>query len=295
MKKLSLRLGLIMLIGQFLFGAVAPWALAQADDIVIKDNGSVVLIMTDNNVLGETTVKRSEPPKPAAGKVVPLVSPANPSTVHIDPVPTKGKQMNVSITPNTAQQASSGNSQKTNPAGGTAAAKPQAGTASPANTSLPSPAGTINKVVSQVVAQDAKGGAVFSVKPNSNGQVTLQQGATEVATSLPLEIDSKTRTIQVMVNNQPTKLSVLPAEAVTSISAKGLVTPPTAANAAQPQVVLVKNQERLEYQIKGEKSGKFLGILPVKTQVQVNVSAQTGNTLSVSQSPLFSIFGFLIR
>lgn len=280
-QKLFAKFTVLFFVFQLIFLLSAPLALAQADDIVIQGSGAVVLIITGNNVLGETTkstaTKKEESPKTSSGKVVPLTSQTTQSTVHIDPKPTKDKQINVSIT--------------------STSSKPQSGTA-PSVTNNPAPnSNTINKVVNKVIAQDAKGETVFSVKPNTEGKVTLQQGTTEVSTSLPLDIDSKTRTIQVVVGNQPTKLSVLPTAAVTSVTAKGLVTVSNEAsiNTILPQVSLVAEKGQLEYQVKGERAGKLLGILPVKTPVQVAVSAQTGNTLSVSQSPLFSVFGFLIK
>lgn len=315
-----------------MFFSSSPLALAYADDLVIQDNGSVLLLVTDN-VLGESTTKEADknthppenkhptpaspppsnpaPPAPTKGNAVPLVNSTTPSTVHIDPTPTNSKQINVTITPNTGTAANAGQSgspanlpnQAHEPTGKIPTGESSSGK-TPQVQALPAaaangvaPAFTIKKTVNQVIAQGANGQPVFAITPGSQGKnVTIAQGTTQAATSLPLSIDTRSKSISASVGSREIRLAVLPAEAVIDVTAKNLVSGPNvSASIPKPQVTLVQNKGGVVYQIQGERTGKFLGLVAVKTKVTVNLSAQTGLVSGISQSPLFTFFGSLIK
>ena len=282
-----------IVIGQLvLFLSLSP-TLAKADNLVIQDDGEIVLILTsDNSILGVTSPSTPAPaaPAPAASSApapVPVPAPVKAqsfipayveSSVQVKPSDNNAKKLQVTIsTPVTSPKPS------TPPSDTKQTAAP------PPPPVVPSK--TVTKNVDQVVAQGANGQVVFSVKSNQANQVTIQQGSTQATTALPIQINNTTHTISVVTpTGSPTKVSVLPSEAVQGAAQKGIIT-------ASPNTKTTISQKngQVIYSVQGQKSGKLFGLFNVSAPASADISVKSGKTVNTTQSPLLNTFGFLIK
>ncbi len=251
---------------------------AKADDLIIEDSGAVILVITNNSVLAETTDKK-ESAKPAATpgaapQIVPVAPANSESKVKISPNTTSDKKIRITIettTPKAANQA--------------------------AFSTIPAPKvtpTTIEKTVDNVILRGADKQPVLSIKPNQNqnNEVNIQQQNINVSTNLPIQIDTKSHVISVQTTSGTQQVSVLPDQAVKGAQQKIVnqnletVKSDVSLNQENGQTVYTVNQER---------KGKFLGAFDITLPSSVRISAQTGKTISVWQSPVSLLFGFLIR
>ncbi|HEV2339901.1 MAG TPA: hypothetical protein VGT05_04025 [Patescibacteria group bacterium] len=121
------RFFLIFLILLLIFPLVAQTSIAKADDLVIQDDGKIILVITNNGVLGVTTSapapvttanksapvthaavtqpQHTSPPPPSNPitpvRTVPIVPPHTESTVQINPPINSGRKVQVTITTQT--------------------------------------------------------------------------------------------------------------------------------------------------------------------------------------------------
>jgi hypothetical protein len=322
-KKNIIRYIFAILVFLVAFPLSAPFVIAKADDLLIQDNGEIILLVTDNKVLGSSTTSNvtaktsppnqnksssspspQQPPLSAPSKIIPLVPAHTQSTVTINPSEAKDKKVSVTITTTTPQQNPSPTTSSTSPS----SKSPTSGSTSPGSKNPITQTGqnpqqpgqnaipktnVINKVVNQVVAEGSSGQPILAIKSGQNNQVTIQQGKTEVSTQLPIQIDTKTHAVSVTTQTGATKISVLPSEAVKGVSDKGLIS--TGSNTASPKVTLIQDNGQVAYKLEGERVGKLLGIFEIRSPTEVKISAQTGKILQTTQSPAFNIFGFFIR
>ncbi len=248
-----------------LVSAVAPVPAAKADEILVQNDGAVILVITNDQVLAESTTKKEEPtPKPA--QTVTLAPSNAQSVVKINPKTTTDKKIEVTVSVGVPVK--------------------KAGTTTTAPAPNPAPAavgGNITKKVDQVVAEGINGKSVLTIKPNTSGQITISQENTDVTTNLPLQID----TVSHAISNENQKIAVLPKEAAQGAQNE--------INNGINQISLTNGANGLVYNVSGNEKGKLLGLLPVQSIITVTLSAQTGRVTNTSQSPLFSVFGFLIR
>ncbi|SRR5260221_945269 len=284
------KLAISLLIGQIVLLSSGSLVIAKADDLIIKDNGQIVLILTtDEDVLGDSkeapssdTVSTTPNPAPTTvsspTKIVPVVPAHTESTVQISSSTTSDKKVQVTITKGTPAPAP----QKNQTAGTTATTKPVVTT---------QPASTVIKTVDRVVEQGKNGQPVVSIKSDNANEITLQQGTTKISTSLPIQINSSSHVISVVTpDGNSTKLSVLPTEAVQEPSQQGFIT-----NSLDTKSTITEDKGQIVYNISGNKTGKLFGVFPVNSPVNIHISAETGKILNVFQSPLLSLFGFLVR
>lgn len=329
MKKIILFLCLLVVLFP-----VTEVALARADDLVIQDDGQVDLVLTNNgNVLGVTTTASLQPavaPKtaapaaqttqpasqtqtppatPAPAKTVPITAPHSESTVQINPPINDSKKMQIIITTPT-------NTTSTTPVPSPVSAKTTPTTAPLGKTSpllvsvtpslhisptsaLPIPTGVpptsasvLTKTVDQVVAQGSNGQPVITITSPGTSTLTIQQGPTQVTTTLPLQIDTLTHVLSVPSQNQSAAITVLPKEALQGIVNTGLLNTQQSSTA---KIDLTKDTSGINYTVNAQKQGKILGVIPVKSGVQITLSAQTGKIVHVVQPLLFSILGGIIK
>lgn len=318
----------LLLLFLLAFPFSAQVMIAKADDLIIQDDGKVILVITNNNgVLGETTAKntavkesakpaapaqKSNPPPPpppshpapqAPAKIVPLVSPHTQSTVQINPPINNDKKMQVTITteatPKTPQSITN-QAVKTAPTGISANSKPSPKPTAPGNSptivspksTSATPTNVVSKTVDQVVAQGSNGQPVLTIKSDQARQLTIQQGPTQVTTTLPLQIDTLTHSLSVPSPNASTKVSVLPTEALQGILDKGSL---NAQDITKAKINLTKDETGVNYTVQGERKGKLFGIFDVNSPVQVKLSAQNGKVVNTSQSLLFNMLGGFIK
>ena len=272
-----------------LFFLSASLSFAKADDLVIMDDGRVVLYVT-NNVLADSIKNNEEEKKPAApiptpAKAVSLAPAHTQSTIKIDAPINNDKKVQVTITTPSPTQAKP-------PA-------PQAPTSiqGPINPpSSPSPNTTVvTKTVDQVVAKGAGGQTVFSIKSEKANQLTISQEDTKVKTSLPLQIDSLSHALSVPGSSgvpEPTRISVLPKEAIQGIVSKGVL---QSKSAGEAQITLTKDLSGVNYTVDSVKSGKLFGIVSIKAPEEVQLSAQTGKIVPTPKSTILNFFGNFIK
>ena len=359
MIKKKIYISIILLLP--IFALLTRASVGKADDLVIQDDGKVVLIITNSGVLGESTTVPKEPVKTAAppqqqsvppqhieqkqqsssspssnpapqapAKTVSLVPPHTESTVQINPSTSNDKKVQVTITthaivPQTPSSVVSikapvitaavttntnGNMQHISQTVTNLPAKPfvtvtssptlksqqtiATQTTTTANT-LPSavnPPSVLTKTVDQVVAQGSNGQPVITIKSDQAHQLTIQQGSTNVITSLPLQINTLTHSLSVSSQHQSATINVLPSEALQGILNNGLL---NTQDVNQTKINLTKDTNGINYTVNTQKQGKLFGVFPVNSPVQIKLSAQNGKIVTVAQSVVFSIFGGFIK
>lgn len=258
---------LILILGLF---AAKTQAFANPDDLLIKDDGMVILIVSDSEVLASQSKsqnkKESKPPAPT--KAVPVTSPHTESRVNINPSINNDKKVQVIITP-TPQ-----------------APRP---TSAPLGSSATTP--SITKTVDQVVAQGSNGKTVFTIKSDQANQLTIRQGNTNVSTSLPLQIDTATHSISVPSSTGNSKVSVLPSEVIKGIIDSRVL---NTNSLSQAKIDLTKDVSGINYTLNSQESKKLFG-LNIKYPVTVKLSAENGKVVNVSKPILFSLFGNFLK
>lgn len=301
--KITLSILLISaLVFQTVFTMFAAPVLAKADDLVIEDNGAVLLIMNDNSVLAVET-KQNENKKPATPQPAPvtkvIVSPNTTSTVKLNT--TKDNKIDISVQtpiPNPTAKGTLGQPGSPIPATGSQTkGSPAPSTGSPAETN------TVKTTVNKVVLNVPDNPISITPTPDTTNNLNVQQGSINVSTTLPLQIGNTTQNgtvahdIVVTTSSGPTKLSVLPDVAVKGaedqISGSSLKVDKKEVSLTQ-NTPLAPTASEPTYVVKEQRKGKLLGIINVTVSSEVNLSAKTGKTLSVWQSPIAAL-GFLIK
>lgn len=182
-----LKLVFSFLVAILVFFLSGHFAVAAADDLVIMDDGSVVLVIT-NPVLAAST-DNIEEAKQILGKI--LVAPAHAqNTVEVDPKPTKDQKINVTIKTESKEKNKPPKEEK--------------------------------KKVDQIVAQGADKKPVFTIKSNKASEVTIKQGNVEASTPLPLTINTKSKAVSTKVGNEQVNIQVLPQDVAKVAEQKGV-------------------------------------------------------------------------
>ncbi len=122
----------------------------------------------------------------------------------------------------------------------------------------------------------------------------VQKGNTGAVTDFPVSVNLATNTLFVNTPNGQKEITVLPEQAIQNlIKAKvlsGLGTKPTVVGgntnvSSVNQLVTLSEKNGIPvYDINGVSDQKLFGIIPVKIDKNVVVSAETGNALSIDQS-----------
>lgn len=275
---------------------------ADADNLIIQDNGRVVLLITNTSGVLAAAIKAPEKQKsapsqqtnqstqnqnkpqqspssnPAPVKSVPIVPAHTESTIQMNPPINNDRKIQVIITtktalPNKTQQPSliPGNNKHT--------ITPTI--SSSTNTPDSQPTNVITKTVDQVIAQGSNGKPVITIKSDNAYQLTIQQGDTKATTVQPLQIDSITHSLSIPSSNQSAIINVLPAEALQGILNKGFL---DTQSAHQATINLTKDATGIDYTVQSQKKGKAFGIFTVSLPIQVKVSAQNGRIINTPQS-----------
>ncbi|HKC14886.1 MAG TPA: hypothetical protein VKC89_02920 [Patescibacteria group bacterium] len=289
MRRKNLTISFFLVATLFFFSA--NFSFAKADDLVITDDGGVILYVT-NNVLADSTKSNVEtkptapvsPPAPV--KTVPIVPAHTESTIKINPPINNDQKIQVTVTtPAPLQQSGSVSPTKTlNPS-------------SPSINKPPVPQATVvTKTVDQVVAKGAGGQTVFSIKSDKANQLTISQEEVKAKTSLPLQVDSLSHAISVPSSSEgsanPSRVSVLPKEAIQGVVNKGILESKNASNA---QVTLTKDASGVNYTVDSVKSGKLFGVFSIKAPDEVQLSAQTGKIVPTPKTTILNFFGRFIK
>lgn len=139
--------------------------------------------------------------------------------------------------------------------------------------------------------------------PTTGNQLALTQNEIAALTNFPLTINIETKELIITTPEGQKVVTILPDEAVQNLLATGIInsieTPPSEI-ATQNQlgaltgVVEIETRDsEIVYKIKGKKTHRMLGIIPVATPVTAFVSTDTGLTIAKQQSILTNIIDFL--
>lgn len=274
----NLTTSLIIIVLLFLS---APVIQAKADSLIIQDDGTISLLITHNDVLGASEDKtKTKPSEPSS--VPPLPSRTTEKSVTIAPAHTDSK---ITVTP----PINNDNKIQVTITTTAPAQNPQ----SPAQSkdqSIPSNK-TTEENVDQIVAQGTDEKPVLRITSPGAHELQITQQTVAVTTSLPLQIDSFTHSLGVSSANQPSKISVLPNEAVQGVINKGILNNKSLNSL---KMNLTSETTGITYTIQSQRQGKMFGLFPVTTPVRIKLSAQSGKVVETSQSTLFTIFGGFI-
>ncbi|OGE19438.1 hypothetical protein A3D83_01490 [Candidatus Daviesbacteria bacterium RIFCSPHIGHO2_02_FULL_41_10] len=135
------------------------------------------------------------------------------------------------------------------------------------------------------------------------GQLAIAKNKFAATTNFPLSVDVNTRQLIVTTPAGQKVVTILPDQAIQNMLATGVITKidSQAADASLNQDLgsldgVAKLEERgpeMVYKIKGEKSRKLLGIIPVSTQTTAYVSAESGDLVAQDQSLIAKLIKLL--
>lgn len=311
---------------------IAP-VTAHADSLIIQGDGAIILIEGDDvlgtsladNTKTPTTVSpatpskpapppppTSTPPKPAEStpiKQVPITPPNTSSVIKAAPSPSNNKiQVTISTKSTSSLKPSSPSTTGSNTSNKQSSSAPST---SPSTVTT----NVINKDVNRVILEGQPNQPILTITsapnaspntspkptsspgenvPTSSPLLVIQQGSTQLSTALPLQLDTSNHSVSAVLSTGPTKLNVLPQEAVQGVINNKLVNNITSVSTA-PKITLEESNNQPIYKVEGQKSGKLFGIFSVSTPVEVRLSAQTGNVVGVNQSLTFRLFGLFIH
>ncbi len=122
------------------------------------------------------------------------------------------------------------------------------------------------------------------------GKTALVEKRVGALTKLPLSIDSKTNQMTVTTPAGTKVVTVLPQKAVDNMLASHVIDDVVSASssgslASIPDLVNLETKNGvLGYEVKGTKTHKLFGLIPIKTQVEAFVSAENGQVVDTTQS-----------
>lgn len=253
-----------LLIIEFTFLVLTPIAVAKADDLIIDYSGAVSIVITDNSVLASETTNPTPSPTQApvthaTPKVIPITPPNTNTTVKISPNIGSDNKLKVTIE-----------------------------TGKPANKVQ-----TIEKKADNVILRGPDKQPVLSIKPDQTqkNELTIQQKNVNASTKLPLQVDTQTHVVSVQTPTGIQTVSVLPDQALKGANDKISTTiAPT-----KSDLTLTSENGKATYVVNQERTGRLFGAFNLTFPSQVKLSATDGKTVSVQQSPFFTIFGSFIR
>ncbi|MEK7573617.1 MAG: hypothetical protein AAB531_04295 [Patescibacteria group bacterium] len=139
--------------------------------------------------------------------------------------------------------------------------------------------------------------------PTTDNQLALAQNQTAAFTEFPLSINVETKELIITTPAGQKIVTVLPDEAVQNLLATGIISKidiPSSDITTQDQFGALTGVVKIElrnnevvYKVKGTKTHRMLGIIPVSSPVTAFVSTDTGVTVAKQQSILANVIDFL--
>lgn len=146
-----------------------------------------------------------------------------------------------------------------------------------------------NEAVKEVEAELEKEDVKVATAP---GQIALVNKRAGALTSFPLSVDPTTRQLTVTTPSGSKVVAVLPQQAINNLLAShvmdDVVNEKVENNLASiPQMIKMEVENGvLGFKVKGTKTHKLLGLIPIKTGVEGFVSAENGQVVETSESLL---------
>lgn len=152
----------------------------------------------------------------------------------------------------------------------------------------------------------------ISLTPNDDDTITVKKKGVGAISRFPISINVATNELIITTPAGTKVVTMLPDQAIANMLRNDKVTvispspaattspslPPDASSPAQLDslsgvVELELKDDEVVYKIKGKKSHRVLGIVPVETEATVFVSAESGNTVDTDESLLAQLFDLL--
>lgn len=153
-----------------------------------------------------------------------------------------------------------------------------------------------DEAVNQLEAELEKEDVRIATAP---GQIALVNKRVGALSNFPLSVDPTTRQLTVTTPAGSKVVTVLPQKAIDNMLAAKVMTD-VVGEKADNELASIPNLVKLEekngvlvYKIKGTKTHKFLGFIPIKTGVEVFVSAENGQVVESTDSLLGRILNRL--
>lgn len=153
------------------------------------------------------------------------------------------------------------------------------------------------------VVEDELADDDIQLTPTTNGQLAVTKNQVAAVTNFPLSINVETKELIVTTPAGQKVVTVLPDEAVANLLATGIINRVETAPAdttTQGELGALTGIVKLEirnnemvYKVKGTKTHRIFGFIPVTTPVTAFVSTDTGITVAKQQSILTNIIDFL--
>lgn len=146
-----------------------------------------------------------------------------------------------------------------------------------------------NEAVKEVETELEKEGVKIATAP---GQIALVNKRVGALSTFPLSVNPTTRQLTVTTPAGSKVVAVLPEKAINNMLAAHIMDDVVSEKvnnslASVPELVKLEIKNGvLGYQVKGTKTHKLLGLIPIKTAVATFVSAENGQVVETSQSLL---------
>lgn len=137
----------------------------------------------------------------------------------------------------------------------------------------------------------------LNLKMDNEGtkHVDIEKEGAAVRTQLPVGVDVNTSNLVIKTPNQEIETPHTPDKVLETLKQNKVVDELSKNQAGSPESTLVMQGQNPVYEIKGVKKARFLGVIPVDINKDVQVSAQNGNVLNTTQdfvSRFLELFSF---
>lgn len=144
----------------------------------------------------------------------------------------------------------------------------------------------------QSVKVQTKTEGEIEIKAEDN-QIKIKSGNSEASVSNPVVFDDNTKQLFIKIGNDLLEVKLLPHQAAEVVKNKGLET-------EIEKIELKPNsqagvEDKAVFQVRGQKTGKFLGLFKTTSEVEVEVGATSGNILKEDKPFLQKLFNLFIK
>lgn len=137
-----------------------------------------------------------------------------------------------------------------------------------------------------------EGESKIKIKRNGDS-LEIETEADSAATKFPISIDPTTHIMVVTTPSGNVTLHILPNKAI-----ENLLKSKKVQTVASSEIVENKGKlgaDKIVYKVKGYRTDKFLGLVPVSSEVEAEVGAESGLVLKVDDAWYLKLFGFLFK
>jgi hypothetical protein len=136
----------------------------------------------------------------------------------------------------------------------------------------------------------------FEIKlSSSEGKILVHKNKTGALSNFPLQIDLETNQLIASTSAGSRVLTVLPDIAIQNMLNANVLTKITSTQIEDLSDVVELGEKNgiPVYKLKGTKSHKLFGFVPIETEITADVSAETGDLISTEQSVLSQVIDYI--